>query len=79
MTARREIPALSLVPRGLSRELAAAYVGVSPNTYSKWVESGLMPKPKRVGGRVVWDRQAVDLAFSALPGDDERNPWDDPE
>lgn len=38
-----------------------------------------MPKPKRVDGRVVWDRLRHDVYFNALPGDDDnlsKNPWD---
>jgi predicted DNA-binding transcriptional regulator AlpA len=30
-----------------------------------------MPKPKRVDGRVVWDRIAIDAAFSDLPTEAE--------
>lgn len=67
---------LSLPPRGLSRAEAAAYIGVSPSTFDLMVGDARMPKPKRVNRRTVWDRQQLDLAFSALPGDDVANPWD---
>ena len=30
-----------------------------------------MPRPKRLGRRVVWDRVALDIAFTALPTDGE--------
>jgi predicted DNA-binding transcriptional regulator AlpA len=56
-------------PRGLRREAAAAYVGVSPSTFDQWVVEGAMPQPKRRGGVVVWDRWALDTAFDALDGD----------
>lgn len=29
-----------------------------------------MPKPKRIDGRVMWDRWKIDAAFSDLPGDE---------
>ena len=36
------------------------------------IEDGRMPKPKRIDGRVVWDRIKLDEAFAAL--DDEPGP-----
>lgn len=53
-------------PRGLNREHAARYVGVSPGTFDQLVRDGRMPKPKRVGARLLFDRNALDLAFDAL-------------
>lgn len=50
---------------------AAGYVGVSPSTFDKLVKDGLMPNPKHVLARKIWDARALDLAFEALPGDDE--------
>lgn len=68
-------------PRGLSRVEAARYVGVSPSTFDKLVNSGEMPQPKRVGGRRIYDRVALDAAFDLLDmgagGDvDEVNDFD---
>jgi len=44
------------------------------------VDDGRMPKPRRIDGRKVWDRQQLEEAFKALPvegGDRETpNPWD---
>lgn len=60
-------------PRGLRREDAARYVGVSPTTFDTWIIGGLMPKSKRIGGVVLWDRQGLDTAFDALPGGSETN------
>ena len=69
----------SLAPLGLSRVQAAAYVGVSPTKYDQMVADGRMPKPKRIDGRNVHDRQRIDEAFAALPSDDtpDDNPWDE--
>lgn len=61
---------LSLPPRGLSREESATYIGVSPTKFDQLVEDRLMPQPKIIGGRRVWDRLALDAAFSALPDAD---------
>jgi hypothetical protein len=35
-----------------------------------------MPRPKRVDGRVIWDRLRVEAAFRDLPDDKQVNPLD---
>lgn len=65
--------------RGLSRAEAAGYIGVSPSTFDRMILAGEMPSPKRIGTRKVWDLRALDLAFDALPGEDdtpETHDWD---
>ena len=65
--------------RGLSREEAAGYIGVSPSKFDQLVKDGRMPKPKRVDARTIWDVRHIDKAFDKLPSDDdddETNPWD---
>jgi len=54
-------------PRGMNRLEAARYVGVSPTKFDAMITDGLMPRPKRAGGRVIWDRFALDQAFADLP------------
>lgn len=69
----------NLPPRGLSRTEAAAYVGVSATKFDQMILDRRMPRPKRVDGRVIWDRTALDRAFDALPDDGGQvsdNPWD---
>lgn len=60
---------------------AAAYIGISPSLFDEMVVDGRMPSPKAVNSRRIWDRMALDAAFSALPntGEEwgERNPWDE--
>lgn len=67
-------------PRGLCREQAAAYVGISATTFDRLIEEGRMPGPIAIYSRRVWDRHQLDLAFNALPnaGEDapEGNPFD---
>lgn len=60
---------LSYPPRGMSRDEAARYIGVSATKFDDLVADGRMPQPKRIDGRVVWDRLRLDAAFSEL---DER-------
>ena len=73
---RGDVLPRSLPPRGLSRVQAAAYIGVSPSKFDEMVRDGLMPRPKRIGARTVWDRHRLDEAWDALPEDAEANPWD---
>lgn len=63
-------------PRGMSRDEAARWVGVGTTKFDEMVADGRMPKPKRVDGRVVWDRLRVDAAFTDLPDDKRDNPLD---
>jgi predicted DNA-binding transcriptional regulator AlpA len=66
----------SYPPRGLSREAAARYIGVGTTTFDTLVGDGRMPKPIRIGKRVVWDRIKIDLAFTDL-GEEERENYID--
>lgn len=72
---RADVLPRSLPPRGLSREQAAAYVGISPSLFDKLVADGRMPPAKRLNSRNVWDIRKLDVAFDAI-GDDGENPWD---
>jgi len=67
----------SLPPIGLSREIAAAFIDVSPSKFDEMVKDGRMPKPKHIDARRVWERTKVEKAFSALPSDaeDETDEW----
>lgn len=59
--------AISYPPRGLSRDEAARYIGVSSTKFDQLVQEKRMPKPKRLDGRVIWDRISLDAAFTDLP------------
>lgn len=63
-------------PRGLQREIAALYVGISPAKFDQLVDDGRMPKPKRIDRRVIWDRHELDAAFNELAHDEPVNRWD---
>jgi len=60
----------NLPPIGLSREVAAAFIDVSPSKFDEMVKDRRMPKPKQIDSRRVWSRTAIEKAFAALPGDD---------
>lgn len=63
-------------PRGLSREEAARYIGVGATKFDEMVADRRMPRPKRIDGRVIWDRYALDAAFTDLPEEKKINPLD---
>ncbi|MCP1200097.1 AlpA family transcriptional regulator [Notoacmeibacter sp. MSK16QG-6] len=76
MTALLRADPISYPPRGLSRLEAARWVGVSATKFDEMVSDGEMPRPKKLGGRVVWDRYALDAAFSDLQDKPAANPID---
>lgn len=63
-------------PRGMSREEAARYIGVGATKFDEMVADRRMPRPKRVDGRVIWDRYALDAAFTDLPEEKKINRLD---
>ena len=80
MSARPYSPAIPPSPRrGLSREQAASYIGVSATKFDELVTDGTMPDCRKIGTRKVWDVRELDVAFEELP----RNPssqatgWED--
>jgi predicted DNA-binding transcriptional regulator AlpA len=78
--ARRSSLPEGVLPRGLSRVQTAEYIGVSASTLDRMVADGIMPKPIRIYGRVIWDVRAIDASFDALdsgPTEDDDDPWRD--
>src|SRR5690242_5829725 len=67
-----------VMPRGLRREYAAAYLGISPTKFDEWVRRRVMPLPRRLDGIVVWDRYELDDAFERLPNEEaeQDSVWD---
>jgi len=62
----------TLAPRLITREAAAGYVCVSPNTFDEMVERGTMPKPRILSEkRRAWDVRELDAAADQLPRDGE--------
>lgn len=59
------------IRRGLGRDEAAVYVGVSPTYFDQLVAWKIMPQPKELGTRLVWDVDELDLAFRSLPSKGE--------
>jgi hypothetical protein len=53
-------------PRGLTRQQAAVYCGLSPAGFDDWVRRRLVPGP--IPGTQRWDRKAIDLALDRASG-----------
>lgn len=68
---RQDILPRTLPPLGLWREVAAAFIDVSPTKFDQMVADGRMPKPRHIGARRVWERIKIERAFAALPSEDE--------
>lgn len=66
-------------PRGLCLEEAAAYVGVSPNTFAEEVKNRRLPEPLRLGRRRIWDKKALDAWLDGLSKltNDKMGRWGD--
>lgn len=74
---RQDILPRSLPPIGLRREVAAAYIDVSPTKFDQMVKDGRMPKPKQIDTRRVWSRIEIEQAFARLSGGAEDGQEDD--
>ena len=61
--------------RGLTRNEAAHYIGVSPTTFDRLIQQKVMPKPIKAFSRAIWDMKALDEAFEVFSSADSQNPW----
>ncbi len=75
--AKAEVIRPVATPKGLSREAAALYIGVSATKFAELVADGRMPKPRRIDRRRIWDRDELDAAFAELPRDGDADEWED--
>lgn len=67
MASQKALPP-TLAPRLISREAAAAYVDVSPNTFDELVKAGKMPRAKLLTDRrKAWDVRQLDSCIDNLP------------
>jgi hypothetical protein len=51
----------------MNAERGAAYLDMSRSKFLELVEQGRLPRPKIIDGIRVWDRLAIDSAFSDFP------------
>jgi hypothetical protein len=57
----------ALSPRLVARADAAYYVGVGTTLFEDLVRQGMMPRPKAIGSRRLWDLRELDKAIDELP------------
>lgn len=57
------IRATSLQPRGLRADDAATYLGMSRSKFLTLVADGILPKPRRNHGLVLWDLRDLDICI----------------
>ena len=57
----------ALSPRLVARADAAYYVGVGTTLFDDLVRQGVMPRPKAIGSRRLWDLRELDKAIDELP------------
>lgn len=69
MASATSAAALRSVPRrGLRKDEAAAYIGVSPSKFDQLVNEKKMPSPFKIDGCVIWDIRTLDAAFDEISG-----------
>ncbi len=74
----KPVSAYLVLKRGLNRDEAAAYIGISTTKFLAMVADGRMPRPKQIDARRVWDIRRLDAAFDDLPDLDETEGWGAP-
>lgn len=79
MTASRDEIVSPYTPRLLSREQAAAYVGLSPEAFLKEVMAGTFPHPfpLRRTRRRLWDKAELDRILDARLKTGETGDWNE--
>lgn len=56
-----------VVPFAITREQAAALIGVSVTKFEELVGDGRMPQPREIDRRVLWDSEEVRAAWRLIP------------
>jgi excisionase family DNA binding protein len=56
--------------RGLSRQEAAEYLGISASKFDELRAARQIEAPRLIGTRKLWDIRDLDMAFEALPRED---------
>jgi hypothetical protein len=72
MGAHKLADSLAYPPREMRADRAAAYLDMSPASFHRLVDEGVLPRGHAVKGMVIW--YELDAAFESLKGgDDNRN------
>jgi len=74
MVSEKVVDTASKMPDGmtvrcLNKRQAAAYIGVSPNTFARMVQNNEAPKPIQISQRrLVWDVKQLDSLIDSFSG-----------
>lgn len=72
MVSSEMVDSTSKMPNGmtvrcLNKRQAAAYIGVSPNTFARMVQNNEAPKPIQISQRrLVWDVKQLDALIDSF-------------
>lgn len=69
LTRAQAHPMQAIPRRGLSREEAAAYIGISPSKFDEMRKDGRIGPAKLIDARKVWDIHQLDEIFETLPSE----------
>jgi hypothetical protein len=78
MTKRRDQIGLGRTPAYVSREIGAAELCISPDTWDEWVRAGLLPPPCKLGASGStprWRWADVDAALTGRAQVPEQKPY----
>src|SRR5215469_14156765 len=67
MTSKKAISGIFPLRRCLNEAEAAVYLSLSPSYFRRLVSQGIMPRPRLLAKRRIWDIEELDLAFKSLP------------
>lgn len=75
--AKDRLPLPIRTPAYVSREVGAAELCISPETWDQWVRVGDLPPPVHIGGLPRWRWQDVDARLSGggAPGAAQADPY----
>lgn len=59
--AETQSPAAGVRPLWIVDAEVAALLGVHRSTVWRWLDAGLIPRPRRLGGRTLWCRAELEL------------------
>lgn len=78
---RRDVTTALPIVFGLPELEAAASIGLSQTKFREMVVAGVMPEPRIVGGKRVYDVDELRAAFKAMPhrnnADEGSDTWSD--
>lgn len=73
--AHMNVAPLAIEPLGVDAKGIPTVLPIARSTWLKWQSAGLIPRPRRIGRRVLWDVAELRAWFAA--GAPSREAWDE--